>query len=38
LSITREKLEIGVGVRKRPLSKVELNAKNRVAMYAKYKN
>jgi hypothetical protein len=35
LGITREKLEIGVGVRKHPLSKVELNAKNRIAMYAK---
>lgn len=35
LGITREKLEIGVGLRQRPLTKVELNAKETVALYAK---
>jgi hypothetical protein len=33
--ITKEKLEIGVGLKHRPLSNVELNAKNTVALYAK---
>lgn len=35
LGITKEKLEIGVGLKSRPLSNVELNAKNTVALYAK---
>jgi nucleoside-triphosphatase THEP1 len=32
--ITREKLEISIGLKQRPLSNVELNAKNTVALYA----
>jgi transposase-like protein len=35
LGITKEKLEINVGLKHRPLSNVELNAKNTVALYAK---
>jgi hypothetical protein len=35
LGITKEKLEIGVGLKSCPLSNVELNAKNTVALYAK---
>lgn len=35
LGITKENLEISVGLKQRPLSGVELNAKNIVALYAK---
>jgi nucleoside-triphosphatase THEP1 len=35
LGITKEKLEIGVGLKQRPLSNVELNAKSTVTLYAK---
>jgi ATP-dependent exoDNAse (exonuclease V) alpha subunit len=35
LGITKEKLEINVGLKQRPLSNAELNAKNTVELYAK---
>jgi hypothetical protein len=35
IGITKEKLEISVGLRQRPLTNVEMNAKNTVELYAK---
>jgi ATP-dependent exoDNAse (exonuclease V) alpha subunit len=35
IGITKEKLEISVGFRQRPLTSVEMNAKNTVELYAK---
>jgi thymidine kinase len=35
LGITKERLEINLGLKQRPLSNVELNAKDTVALYAK---